>query len=75
MLSSTSLIALESEVVGACEEEEEGEDIWLPRKVFFVSLLSSLPLYERFCAADTKLAPFFILSLYIHSSADFTGCG
>jgi hypothetical protein len=26
------LIALESEVVGAGEEEEGGEDIWLPRK-------------------------------------------
>ena len=27
-------------------------------------LLSSLPLSERFCAADAKLAPFYSLSLY-----------
>jgi len=65
------LIALESEVVGA-GEEEEGRGYMAPKEgiLRLSPLLSpSLPLSERFCAADAKLAPFlFSISLYIRLS-------
>jgi hypothetical protein len=58
------LIALESEVVGAGEEEEGGR-IYGSHGRYPSSLSSLLSLSERFCDADAKLAPFlFFLSLY-----------
>ena len=73
-LSSTSLIALESEVVGA-GEEEEGRGYMAPKEgILRLPPLLSPSLREILRRGCKACSSFFILCPSIHSSVDFAGC-